>query len=291
MKRRLLGIVLLVLLLVAAAMPLSSCGVEKKVKRSTKTDDIENPLDAGVYDSNGNFIQMDWYPDAKMNDLDDTKFRTENGFVIYTGEGYQSAIAIDVSSNQGIIDWNAVKAAGVEYAIIRLGYRTYGSGIIMTDEFGYYNMKEAAKAGIKLGVYVFSQAISIEEAEEEAQFALDMVKPFELDLPIYYDTEEINYDVARTDKLSGEEHAANAIAFCDYIKKAGYTPGIYGNQMWLCNKMNLYDLEQYSIWLAKYEKELNYPYEIEAWQYSSEGHVDGIGSVVDLDVILTRKKN
>lgn len=288
MKRKLFGILLITVLIAACVFPLSACGREK-VKRSTKTDDIENPLDAGAYDGNGNFIQLDWYPDAKMNDLEDAQFKTENGFITYGGKGYQSSVAIDVSSNQGIIDWNAVKAAGVECAIIRLGYRTYGSGIIMTDEYAYYNLKEASKAGIRLGVYVFSQAVSVEEAVEEAQFALDMVQPFKLDLPIYYDTEEINYDTARTDALSGEEHTANAIAFCEYIKEAGYEPGIYGNQMWLCNKLNLYDLESYGIWLAKYEKELNYPYEIEAWQYSSEGHVDGIGPVVDLDVILERK--
>lgn len=288
MKRKLFGFLLVLLLVLVSVFSLAACGAEK-VKRSTKTDNIENPLDAGAYDGNGNFIQLDWYPDAKMNDLDDTLFKTENGFMTYTGKGYGSGIAIDVSSNQGIIDWPTVKAAGVEYAIIRVGYRTYGSGIIMIDEYAYYNLKEASKAGIKLGVYVFSQAVNAEEAEEEAQFALDMVKPYELALPIYYDTEEINYDTARTDVLTGEEHAANAIAFCEYVKKAGYTPGIYGNQMWLCNKMNLYDLEGYGIWLAKYEKELNYPYEIEAWQYSSEGHVNGIGGVVDLDVILARK--
>ncbi len=288
MKRRLFGILFITLLLAAVLAVLPACGREK-VKRSTKTDDIENPLDAGVFDGAGNFIQLDWYPDAKMNDFDDTQFQTENGFITYAGKGYESHAAIDVSSNQGIIDWEAVKAAGVEYAIIRLGYRTYGSGIIVNDEYAYYNLTEATKAGIKLGVYVFSQAINIEEAEAEAQYAIDMVKPFKLDLPIYYDTEEINYDTARTDELSGEELTANALAFCEYVKKAGYTPGIYGNQMWLCNKLNLYDLEKYSIWLAKYETELNYPYEIEAWQYSSEGHVNGIGPVVDLDIIFERK--
>ena len=114
LKRKLPGILLVVILVLVAVFSLSACG-EEKVKRSTKTDDIENPLDAGAYDANGNFIQLEWYPDAKMNDLDETKFQTENGFITYQGKGYESGIAIDVSSNQGIIDWAAVKAAGVEF--------------------------------------------------------------------------------------------------------------------------------------------------------------------------------
>ena len=248
----------------------------------------ENPLDAGTYDADGKFIQLAWYPDAKMNNLNDKDFVKENGYFVYKGSGHRSMICIDVSSNQDVIDWEKVKAAGVEAAIMRAGYRTYGSGIIKTDETFYWNMKHAKEAGIKTGVYFFTQAVDEAEAEEEAQFVLDMLTPFQPDLPIYYDSEEINYDNARTDSLSGEQLTANAIAFCEYIKKAGYEPGVYANQMWLCNKMDLMQLEKYKIWLAKYADELNYPYEIEAWQYSSEGNVDGISTVVDMNVYLEK---
>ena len=248
----------------------------------------ENPLDAGAYDADGKFIQLAWYPDAKMNNLNDKDFVKENGYFVYKGAGRRSMICIDVSSNQDVIDWEKVKAAGVEAAIMRAGYRTYGSGIIKTDETFYWNMKHAKEAGIKTGVYFFTQAVDEAEAEEEAQFVLDMLTPFQPDLPIYYDSEEINYDNARTDSLSGEQLTANAIAFCEYIKKAGYEPGVYANQMWLCNKMDLMQLEKYKIWLAKYADELNYPYEIEAWQYSSEGNVDGISTVVDMNVYLEK---
>ena len=257
---------------------------------SGKADPEVNPLDAGAYDADGNFIQLAWYPNAIMNDLDDSEWVKEDGFMVYKGSGYETHKAIDVSSNQDVIDWDAVKAAGVEYAIMRAGYRTYGSGVIKTDELCYWNLKQAKKAGIKVGVYFFSQAINTEEAEEEAQFVLDLIHHTELDLPIYYDTEEINYDSARTDSLTGEELTANALAFCAYIEEAGYTPGIYGNQMWLCNKLNLLELQKYDIWLAKYAEELNYPYEIQAWQFSSEGRVDGINTAVDLDVIIEKTK-
>ena len=272
----LLCVVLLVLPLLAA------CG-------NGGAEAAENPLDAGTYDADGKFVQLAWYPDAKMNSLKDADFKKENGYFVYKGSGYQSMVCIDVSSNQDVIDWEKVKAAGVEAAIMRAGYRTYGSGIIKTDETFYWNMKHAKEAGIKTGVYFFTQAVDEAEAEEEAQFVLDMIAPFEPDLPIYYDSEEINYDNARTDSLSGEQLTANAIAFCEYIKKAGFEPGVYANQMWLCNKMDLMQLEQYKIWLAKYADELNYPYEIEAWQYSSEGKVDGIETDVDMNVYL--KKN
>lgn len=249
-----------------------------------------NPLDAGTFDSEGNFIQLAWYPEAKMNSLEDSEWVTgEDGFRSYKGKDYKTHKAIDVSSNQDVIDWEAVKADGIEYAIMRTGYRTYGSGIIKTDETCYWNLKQAKKAGIKVGVYFFSQAVSTEEAEEEAQFVLDMVRSFETDLPVYFDTEEINYDTARTDRLSGNELTEIALAFCRYIEEAGYTPGIYGNQMWLCNKLDLARIEQYEIWLAKYTEELNYPYEIGAWQFSSEGRVSGISTAVDLDVIIEKK--
>ncbi len=270
------------MIILASILAFSACGSRGEAQPE------ENPLDAGSFDADGNFIQLAWYPDADMNDLNDEDWENEDGFMVYKGKGYRSYKAIDVSSNQDVIDWEKVKAAGVEYAIMRAGYRTYGSGIIKTDECFYWNMKQAEKAGVKTGVYFFSQAVSEAEAEEEAQFVLDMLSAFDVDLPIYYDTEAITYDSARTDALSGEELTANAIAFCEYIKKAGYTPGIYANQMWLCNTMDLMQLQQYDIWLAKYADELNYPYEIQAWQFSSEGHVDGIGPAVDLDVILKR---
>lgn len=258
----------------------SACGKEEVV---------ENPLDAGTFDANGNFIQLNWFPKAKMNSFDDAQWITENGFRLYGGKEYRSYVGIDVSSNQQVVDWDRVKAAGVDYAIMRAGYRTYGSGVIMADEFCYWNLLEAKRVGIKVGVYFFSQAIDEEEAKQEAKFVIDTIGHCDLDLPIYYDTEEITYDTARTDNLSGEQFTDNAIAFCEAIKKAGYEPGIYANQMWLCNKLDYMRLEKYNIWLAKYADVLNYPYAIEAWQYSNEGQVDGIGPVVDLNIIFEKK--
>lgn len=274
-KKKLLLIPLCLLLLLAAA-----CG-----KRA-----VENPLTAGDYDAEGNFVQLAWYPDAVMNDLNDTKWTREGDFLTYNGDGYRSSQGIDVSSNQDVIDWDAVKAAGVDFAIVRVGYRTYGSGVIKADELFYWNLKEAKRAGLRTGVYFFTQAVDRKEAEEEAQFVLDTVASFDLDLPIYYDTEAIGYDTARTDEISGGQLTDNAIAFCQYIEKAGYEPGIYGNQMWLCNKMDYPRLEGYKIWLAKYTDELNFPYEIEAWQYSSTGHVDGIPTAVDMNIMLEKEK-
>ena len=280
-KRNYLRRAVLAAFLVLLLAVLSGC--------AAKRAEVENPLDAGAYDSEGNFIQLAWYPNAKMNSMEDSDWKKVNGFLEYQGSGYRTYPAIDVSSNQDVINWELVKKAGVEYAIMRAGYRTYGSGIIKTDEIGYWNLKQAKNAGIKVGVYFFTQAVNPEEAEEEARFVLDQIAPFELDLPIFYDTEEINYDSARTDSLTGEELTENALAFCRYIENAGYRAGIYGNQMWLCNKLDLTALEGYAIWLAKYTEELNYPYEIMAWQYSSDGRVEGIPTAVDLDVIIEKQ--
>lgn len=278
------GLFVCLLLLFSA---LAGCGAKEPEPEEPPAE--ENPLDAGTFDSNGNLIKLAWYPDAKMNSLDDAKWIHEDGFMVYQGSGYRTHKAIDVSSNQGEIDWEAVKAAGVEYAIVRAGYRTYGGAILTKDELCLSYLEGAKEAGIKVGVYFFSQAVDTEEAEEEARFTLDILEGMDLDLPIYCDTEEITYDTARTDHLSGEQLTQNALAFCKVIKQAGYTPGIYGNQMWLCNKMDLMELEEYDIWVAKYTEELNYPYELQAWQYSSEGRVEGIDTVVDLDVIIEKE--
>ena len=283
--KKFLPVLVTVLLFAGLVLAFSACG-----KEGAEAQELVNPLTAGAYDAQGNFIQLAWYPDAKMNDFEEDAWVVdEDGFFRYTGPGYQTYKAIDVSSNQDVIDWERVKAAGIEYAIMRTGYRTYGSGIIKTDETCYWNLKYAKQAGLKVGVYFFSQAINEDEAREEAEFVLHQIQGFDLDLPIYFDTEEINYDNARTDSLTGGELTNIAIAFCEHIRAAGYTPGIYANQMWLCNTLDLLSLEQYDIWLAKYAEELNYPYEIQAWQFSSTGRVDGIGPAVDLDVIIEKK--
>lgn len=213
--------------------------------------------------------------------------KDKNGEMSYKKNGKViSKKGIDVSKYQGDIDWKKVKADGVEYAIIRIAYRGYGSGEIVTDEKAIENIKDATKAGVKVGVYFFSQAINEKEAREEVQYVVDLVKDCKIEYPIVFDMEEISGDTARTDKLTKEEKTDIAIAFCEEVKKEGYTPMIYANIKWFASQYEMERIEKYDKWFAYYDDNLYFPYKIKMWQYTDSGKVDGIAGNVDLNIYV-----
>ncbi|MBO5229049.1 MAG: glycoside hydrolase family 25 protein [Lachnospiraceae bacterium] len=216
----------------------------------------------------------------------DNVLQQKNGLKYYTENGKKnSLIGVDVSSHQKEIDWNKVKASGVEYAIIRVGFRGYGeAGTIVLDEYFHTNIQAALKAGLKVGVYFFSQAITEAEAIEEAEFLLNEIKGYNITFPVVYDPEDISGDKARTDGLSGEQITNQCIAFCERIKQAGYTPMIYANKRWTLTRIDLTRLTDYDLWLAAYVEQPDIPYLFTMWQYSSTGKVDGINGSVDLNI-------
>ena len=208
----------------------------------------------------------------------------------YEDEIYVSRQGIDVSYHQGFIDWNKVKAAGIEFAILRIGYRGYGQkGTINLDKEFKQNIENAQAAGVDIGVYFFAQAINEDEAREEADFVLKNLEGYELQLPVVYDPESILDVPARTDDVSGEQFTKNTIVFCEAIKEAGYTPMIYSNMLWEAFEFDMEQLDMYQFWYADYEKFPQTPYAYEIWQYSNEGHVDGINGFVDLDIQFIKK--
>ncbi len=200
---------------------------------------------------------------------------------------------IDVSKFQGTIDWNAVAQDGIDFSIIRLGYRGYGTtGNIVTDPTYITNIEGAKAAGIDVGVYFFTQAITVEEAIEEANFVIANLGTYELDLPVYIDIEEITYDVGRMDSanLNNEQRTAICDAFCDTIEAAGYEAGIYANKYWYTTLLNTAELEaEHHIWLAHYTEETDYTGSYGMWQYSSSGEVAGITGNVDRDVLYSNE--
>lgn len=211
----------------------------------------------------------------------------ENGEIVYTqDENIVSHKGIDVSKYQGDIDWKKVKADGIEYAIIRVAYRGYGSGEIVIDELAEKNIKNATKAGIKVGVYFFSQAINEKEAREEVEYIVDIIKDYNVEYPIVFDMEEISGDTARTDKLTPKEKTNIAIAFCEKVKEAGYEPMVYGNIKWFAAEYEISRLEAYDKWFAYYDNSLYFPYKIKMWQYTDKGKVDGITGNVDLNIYV-----
>lgn len=231
-----------------------------------------------------NFVPINY--NLKLNFFQNENLRIlDNGFVEYVENGTViSHKGIDVSKHQGEIDWKKVAADGVEFAFIRVGNRGYGSGAIVEDEQFENNVKGAITNGIKVGVYFFSQAITVEEAIEEAEFVLEKIAPYRIDCPIVMDVEKVGDSSARMNNISVEERTANTLAFLEKIKEAGYQPMLYHNMEMGTMLLDIAQFEEYDKWFAYYNKEFYYPYEYDVWQYSAKGRVNGIAGDVDLNI-------
>lgn len=191
---------------------------------------------------------------------------------------------VDVSKYQGNIDWNQVKASGIEFAIIRVGYRGYGTGVLVEDSTFRQNIKGATAAGLKVGLYFYSQAINETEAVEEASMVISLCQGYNISYPIYFDTEKVAGDTGRADNISRAQRTANAVAFCETIRNSGYKAGVYSYASWFYNQLNMASLSPYSIWIAQYRNELSFDYSYDIWQYSSTGSVPGIPKPTDMNV-------
>ena len=200
---------------------------------------------------------------------------------------------VDVSKYQGSIDWNKVKAAGYDFAMIRVGARGYGSGNLVIDDNFVSYMMGARSAGLDTGVYFFSQAITEEEVVEEANFTVGALMNYGVTYPIAIDVEWIEDDKARTDSLTAMERTELAVKFCDTVKAFGYTPMIYASRDMLIAGMHPDLFEGYEVWLSDdYEPEdgTDYPYPFTMWQYTKKGRVDGISGDVDINLRFVNNK-
>lgn len=239
-----------------------------------------------IFYDEGNYEFIPISDTLKKHELMGQNFKVqENGEVTYEENGIvTSHKGIDVSKYQADIDWNAVSEDGVEYAFIRLGIRGYSSGEIVLDDYFEKNIKNANKAGVKVGVYFFTQAVTVEEAEEEANFVLENLSGYQVDYPIVYDVEMITSGNGRANKLSREERTAITLAFCNKIQEAGYTPMIYGNIKCFTKMLDMNQLEEYEKWYAFYDNYMYFPYQVSVWQYTDKGTVKGIKGKVDLNI-------
>lgn len=208
----------------------------------------------------------------------------ENGWITYEKNGRKALTGIDVSVYQGDIDWEAVAQSGVEFAIIRLGYRGYSQGAIQLDRNFEQNMRGALEAGLDVGVYFFSQATTVLEAEEEADFVLENLRGYPITFPVVFDWEFVTADQARTHEMEGEALTDCALAFCELVATAGYTPMVYFNQDIGYFYYQLDELDQYPFWLAEYDSKPDFFYDFEIWQYTHTGTVPGIQGSVDLNL-------
>lgn len=221
------------------------------------------------------------------NTYDLKRIKKKDGYQHYTDEAGNiiSKVGIDVSEYQPSVDWAKVKASGIDFAIIRVGFRGYGQeGKLVEDAMFKSHIEGALAAGLDVGVYFFSQAVDKEEAYEEAQFVLERIRPYAITCPVIFDTEEIKNDEARTDHLKKEQFTANCITFCDAVEEAGYETMIYANMKWMAFTLKLEELEGYDFWYTDYHEEPQCPYAFKMWQYSETGEVPGITGHVDLDL-------
>lgn len=193
---------------------------------------------------------------------------------------------IDVSAFQGDVNWDSVKADGVEFAIVRTHYRGYGTGRLVEDDKAAQNIRGAMSSGIHVGAYVFSQAINDEEAIEEANAAISLVSPYATDIPIIIDVERIPGSDARADKISVETRTSAVLAFCKTVEEAGYKPMIYFNTEMGALYLDYPQLEGISKWYAWYGTSLYFPYDYDIWQYKDTGRVNGINGNVDMNIAL-----
>lgn len=196
-----------------------------------------------------------------------------------------TVLGIDVSSHQGKIDWQAVGQAGVKFAFIRLGYRGYEAGNLQNDVYVDLNLRGAREAGIKVGAYFFSQAVTVEEAQQEAEFALKILSGFSLDLPLVYDWEYVS-DTARTANVDKKTLTESTLSFCAAVEKAGYRPMVYFNTAQV-QKLDMERLGQYPWWLAKYDMQQHFPCQVDMWQYTNQGTVPGINGKVDINLMFS----
>ena len=218
----------------------------------------------------------------------DRLIQNESGFFEYFDENGNkiSKTGIDVSKYQGDINWNAVKNDGVNYAFIRLGYRGYTEGKLHVDSKFHQNMRGAANAGVQVGVYFYSQAVSRAEAIEEAEFVLDNLGDYQLSLPIVFDIEGAQTTAYRTYRM-GVQTATNIVkAFCDTIRSAGYDSMYYSYSKFLIENLDMAQLEGYPLWMAQYYQVPFFPYDFKIWQYSPKGRVAGIPNSVDLNLFF-----
>ena len=196
----------------------------------------------------------------------------------------ESVMGIDVSRYQGNIDWEKVREAGVEFAIIRVGGRSYGDDAEIYDDINAdRNYAGARAAGIKVGVYFFAQAINVSEAREEAAWVLDRIKGWEIDMPVVYDWEYVS-SKARTANVGTTTLTNCTRAFCQVIEDAGYDAMIYFNPTHQESRVDLEQLTEYKFWLAMYSDRMTYPYHIDMWQYTDQGQIPGIEGYVDINL-------
>ncbi len=295
-SRKMICVICAALLSVLAV--LSGCADKDDETSSVTSTSAETESDAEPVVTTGTKIYVNdsslgeiWLTELEgvaVNTLSDSGFSADSTFKYYSEDGKPASLeGVDVSEFNGDIDWEKVAAAGVDFAMIRIGGRNYGDGELYSDTKAIENIEEAKAAGISVGVYFFSQATTDAEAMEEANYVIELLDGEKLDFPVAYDWEIVKDDDARTDDVSSDQATSNARVFCDTISAAGYTPMIYSPSQELYFKYDLQQLTDIDIWYCEYADVPSFYYQFSMWQYSCTAEVDGIDGTTDLNICFT----
>ena len=271
-----------------AALLLCGCGAEETPPPQETVD----PYAGMVQVESGSGTQM-WvkeYEDLARNPLRETAVKKGVPVIDENGQYYEVRYGVDVSEHQGAIDWAALAAEDIGFAILRADYRGYGTeGRLVEDAYFGDNIRGAAENGLDIGVYFFSQAPSVEEAEEEADFLIGLLRsyaPEKLALPVFFDWEKIGYDTARTDDVTDEMMTECTVAFCERVREAGYTAGVYTFRFPAYFSYDLSRISDYPLWIGAVGDTPDFYYAFDIWQYSTEGRLAGVDGNIDLDAIF-----
>lgn len=226
-------------------------------------------------------------PYLTKNTLDFTKMEDKAGLKRYMENGRKTSyVGVDISKHTGKVYFPSLKAAGVDYVMIRLGSRGYSTGQITLDENFKENIEGAIEAQLDVGVYFYSQAISQDEAVQEANFVVQNLEPYRAHIkyPVAFNMGFVSNDKSRIEGLSREDKTTVTVSFLDAIRAAGYVPMIYGDKEWLIKEVDLTKLQNYDVWLSQEEEIPDYPYRYAMWQYDTDGVLNGIDGGADLNI-------
>lgn len=274
-----LGSLALVLALITAGLLIVSVPYFTEDPHLLETEAPEVPSDTQPPETEATEPPLDPNPYGRL----DFQYDSNNYLKLIHGE---SVTGIDVSSYQKDIDFDTVKASGVDFVIVRMAYRGYETGKIVFDKDAHHNLAAALNAGLDVGVYFFSQAITPEEAEEEALFLLEAIKDYEITMPVVYDWEHVSAEDARTADMDPQTLTSCCKVFCQTVEEAGYWPMVYFNRRQAQYHMDITQLKDYDFWLAAYTDRMDFPYKIKMWQYTNTGTVPGISVDVDINVFF-----
>ena len=262
------------------------------IEYDTDSAPVYDTSSAKVYETETTYIYTGWqnidgatyYFDKNGNKVTGQQVIQGISYT-FSSEGVRSGtIGIDVSKYQPSVDWKKVKNAGINFVMIRCGYRGYGSGVLVEDPLYRSHITGAKAAGLRVGVYFFSQAVNEAEAVEEASMAVSLAKKYGINMPIAIDSEYAAGGSGRADRLSKSERTAVTKAFCDTVKSAGYTPMVYASKSWFSDHLNVSQLSGYRIWVAHYANQCGYKGTYHIWQNTDKGKVDGIPGHVDMNI-------